>query len=115
MGIKNYSEEVILATLPREPQLGDELETLTELASEGCDHDVIIDFSNVVVLTSESLCSLMILDKYLSATGRKLVFCSASAEVRHVFKRTGLAAVFSFVDDEYAALKIVRSNSCLYG
>ncbi len=115
MSIQNFLEDVLLVTLPEEPHLGNELETLNEIAGEGCRRDVIIDFSRVEVLTSESICALMILEKYLSGSGRQLILCNVSLEVRHIFKRTGLEAVFQFTDDEYAALQSVRRASCLYG
>lgn len=104
MSIQNFLEDVLLVTLPAEPHLGNELETLNEIAGEGCRRDVIVDFSRVEMLTSESICALMILDKYLSGSGRQLVVCNVSADVKHIFKRTGLEAVFQFADDEYAAL-----------
>lgn len=115
MGIKNYLEDVLFVSLPKEPHLGAELETLNEIASEGCNRDVIIDFSEVRVLTSESICGLMILDKYLASSGRHLVLFGASEAIKHIFERTGLAAVFQFADDEYLALQAVRHASCLYG
>ena len=115
MGIENYLEDVLFVSLPKEPHLGTELETLNEIASEGCNRDVIIDFSEVKVLTSESICGLMILDKYLASSGRHLVFFGASEAVKHNFERTGLAAVFQFADDEYLALQAVRRAPCLYG
>ena len=111
MEVDNYLKDVLLVTLPREPHLGPELDKLTEIVSEGCSRDVIVDFTNVAMLTSESICSLMILDKYLSSFGRQLVFCNASAEITHVFGRTGLAAVFTFADDALAAVAAVRRSS----
>ena len=108
MGIRNTSEDILFVTLPCEPHLGSELDEVAEMISEGCDHDVIVDFSDVRMLTSESICALMILDKYLISFGRRLVFCNASAEVKHIFGRTGLESVFTFADDEHAALEAVR-------
>ena len=113
MGIQNFLDDVLLVTLPEEPHSADELDKLNEIASEHCYRDVIVDFTKVQMLTSESICSLMILEKYLSASGRKLVFCNASAEIRHIFRRTGLEAVFTFADDEYAAVQAVRCSSGL--
>jgi len=115
VGIRNCSEDVLLVTLPREPHLGPELDEVTEIVSEGCNRDVIVDFSDVGMLTSESICGLMILDKYLSSFGRQLVFYNASAEIKHIFGRTGLAAVFTFADDEDAALEVVRRSPCMRG
>ena len=115
MGIENYLEDVLFVSLPKEPHFGTELETLNEIASEGCNRNVIIDFSQVKVLTSESICGLMILDKYLASSARHLVFFGASEAIKHIFERTGLAAVFQFADDEYLALQAVRRAPCLYG
>ena len=115
MGIANYLEDVLLVTLHKEPHSGSELQELTEIVSTGCNRDVIVDFSEVEMLTSESICGLMILDKYLSSSGRRFVFCNASEEIKHIFERTGLAAVFTFADDEYAALQAVRRSSSPYG
>jgi len=115
VGIENYLEDVLFVSLPEKPHLGTELETMNEIASEGCNRDVIIDFSEVEVLTSESICGLMILDKYLASSGRHLVLFSASEAIKHIFERTGLAAVFQFADDEYSALQGVRRAPCLYG
>ena len=115
MGIEDYLEGILLVTLPREPHLGDELDELTEVVSEGCNRDVIVDFSEVEMLTSETICGLMILDKYLSSSGHQLVLCNASAQIRHIFKRTGLATIFTFAEDEYAAVQAVRRGSCLHG
>ena len=112
MEVENYLKDVLLVTLPREPHLGSELDEVTEWVSEGCNRDVIVDFSDVEMLTSETICEFMILDKYLSSFGRQLVFYNASAEIKHIFGRTGLASVFTFADDESAALQAVRRSSC---
>ena len=110
MGIRSISEDILFVTLPSQPHLGSELDEVAEMIGEGCDRDVIVDFSDVGMLTSESICALMILDKYLSSFGRRLVFCNASAEVKHIFGRTGLEAIFRFAEDESAALQIARHS-----
>lgn len=115
MGIRGISEDILFVTLPSQPHLGSELDEVTEMISEGCDRDIIVDFSDVGMLTSESICALMILDKYLISFGRRLVFCNASAEVKHIFGRTGLESVFTFADDECAALQVARCQPSIYG
>jgi len=113
VGIENYLEDVLLVTLPADPHLASELDEITEMVSEGCNRDVIVDFSEVDMLTSESICALMILDKYLCASEHQLVFYNASQEIMHIFSRTGLAAVFTFANDEYDALQAVRRPVCM--
>ncbi|MBN2270352.1 MAG: STAS domain-containing protein [Sedimentisphaerales bacterium] len=115
MGIRNIAEDILFVTLPGEPHLGSELGEVTETISEGCNRDVIVDFSDVGMLTSESICALMILEKYLISSGRRLVFCNVSAEAKHIFGRTGLESVFTFTDKECAALQVVRCRPSIYG
>jgi len=67
MGIEYLSENVLLVCLPKEPQLSDELVTVNEIVSDGCARDVIIDFSIVELLTSESISSLIILERLLTS------------------------------------------------
>lgn len=113
MGIQNYSERVLLITLPEQPRQGDELEEVTRILSEEVDRDVVVDFSSVRMLTSETLCNLVMLDRLLRKSGHLLVLCNVSAEIKHIFVRTGLVAVFEFAKDESAALHCVRNGAGL--
>ena len=115
MGIQNLSERVLLVTLPEQPHLCDELETVNKITSDGSNRDVIIDFYQVKMLTSESICSLIILERLLSGLGHKLVFCNVSSEIKQIFTRTGLEPSFEFADDDFAALQSIRCSLYLYG
>jgi anti-sigma B factor antagonist len=81
------------------------------MLSEKVDRDVLVDFSQVQVLTSEALCRLMILDRLLRGSGCMLILCNVSSEIKHVFIRTGLVTIFEFAEDELAALRRIRSGS----
>ncbi len=115
MGIQNLSKDVILITLPKEPQLCDELKIVSENACSGCVSDVIVDFSQTGILTSESINDLIVLERLLTIHGCRLILCSVPLHVRRVFTRTGLEALFEFVDDEYAALQTIRQSYQYYG
>ena len=53
MGIEKLSENVLLVSLPKEPQLiTDELINVNRIVGDGQACDVIIDFSSVALLTS---------------------------------------------------------------
>lgn len=104
MGIQNLSEEVLLVTLPAQPHLGDELERISEIAGNGPGYDVVVDFSSVKMLTSTSVCNLMILRALLNGLGRRLVLCSLSAHVKNIFTITGLEDLFEFANDRFSAL-----------
>ena len=111
MGIQHFADHVLLVILPEQPQQGDELEEVSKILSEKVDHDVMVDFSAVELLTSETLCHLMILDRLLRGYGRVLILYNVSSEIKHVFIRTGLETVFEFEDDEIAAFRHIRCAS----
>ena len=104
MGIRNLSEDILLVTLPQQPQQSDELEAVNAMLSETIDRDIVMDFSEVQMLTSESICGLLILAKLLAGVGRQLVLCSLPPAIYDIFVRTGLLSVFEFADTEPDAL-----------
>lgn len=110
MGIENFSKDVVVVTLPEQPQHGSELEVVSTMFAETVDRDVVIDFSKVEMLTSETICGLMILDKLLDGAGHQLVLCNLSSAIKQVFIRTGLVTVFQFADDEAAAVEYIHNK-----
>jgi len=104
MGIQNWSEDVILVDLPQEPQMGDELKTATGIVRDRGDCDVVIDFSNVDIITSSSLSKLLKLRKMLADCGHRLLFCNVAAATRGIFTVTGLDGIFEMADDKFVAL-----------
>ncbi|MBN1360238.1 MAG: STAS domain-containing protein [Sedimentisphaerales bacterium] len=104
MGIQNWSEDIILVDLPPEPELGDELKTATELVRDRGDCEMVIDFSNVDIITSSSLSKLLKLRKLVGDCGHRLVFCSVAPATKGIFTITGLDGIFEIVDDKFVAL-----------
>lgn len=104
MGIQNWSEDIILVDLPQEPQMGDELKTATEMVRDRGDCDVVVDFSEVDIVTSSSLSKLLKLHKLLVDCGHRLIFCNVAPATRGIFTVTGLDGVFELVDDKFVAL-----------
>ncbi len=104
MGIQNWSEDVILVDLPTEPEMGEELVNVISMVRDRGDCDVVIDFSQVDIVTSSSLSKMLKLRKLLTDCGHKLVFCSVAPATKGVFTVTGLDGVFEFADDKFVAL-----------
>ena len=104
MGIQNWSENIILVDLPQEPQMRDELKTVTEIARDRGDCDVVLDFSSVDIVTSSTLSALLKLRKLLTDCGHHFVFCNVAAATRGIFTVTGLDGIFEFADDKFVAL-----------
>jgi len=114
MATQHLSQHVLLITLPKEPQFSNELEVAAAAARSGADHDLIIDFSLMETVPTGTICSLIILERLLSAAGRQLVLCSASPRVTAAFKRVGLRKLLRFADDEFAALQSLDRSECCY-
>ncbi len=109
MVIQNFSEDVLLVNLPmKEPQIANELKNINEIIGDRADCDVIIDFSKVEILTSPSICNLMILKQLLSGLGHRLVLCNVSLPVKGIFSVTGLREFFAFTDDKFTALESMQ-------
>ncbi len=104
MGIQNWSENIMLVNLAKEPDMGEELKTVTGIAAEKSTCDVVVDFADVDIITSSSIAKLLKLRKTLTDCGRRLVFSSVSPKTKKIFSLTGLDGVFEFADDQFVAL-----------
>ena len=104
MGIQNWSEEIILVDLPPEPDMGEELKTVTQVGRDRGDCEVVIDFSKVDIITSSSLSKLLRLKKLMSDCGHRLVFCNVAPATKGIFAVSGLDGIFEIVDDKFIAL-----------
>ena len=111
MGIQNWSEDIILVDLPQEPELGDELKTATEAVRDRGDCEVVVDFSNVDIITSSSLSKLLKLRKLLGDCGHRLLFCSVAPATKGIFTITGLDGIFEIVDYKFVALASLQMVS----
>jgi anti-anti-sigma factor len=111
MGIQDWSEDVILVDLPQEPEMGDELKTVTEMVRDRGNCEVVIDFSSVDIITSSSLSKLLKLRKLLGDCGHRLIFCNVAAATKGIFTVTGLDGIFEIVDDKFVALASLQMVS----
>jgi len=104
MGIQSWSEDVIIVNLAQEPQMGEELQTVIEMVGQNGDCNVVVDFTDVDIITSSSIAKLLRLRKALVDCGHRLVFSSVSSQTKKIFTITGLENVFEFVQDRFLAL-----------
>ncbi len=111
MGIQNWSDDVILVDLVPEPDLGDEVVSLTQTVRDRGDCDVVVDFSAIDIITSSSLSKLLKLRKMMTDCGHNLIFCSVAPATKGVFIVTGLDDVFEFVDDKFVALASLQMTA----
>lgn len=104
MSIQNWSENIVLVQLAKEPQMGEELETTLSMLRDDPHRSVVIDFSQVEIVTSSSLAKLLKLRKFMRDARNSLVLCSVRPQTRKIFEVAGLDTVFEFVDDHFIAL-----------
>ncbi len=104
MGIQNWSDEIILVNLAKEPQMSEELQAVIDTAGDRGNCDVVIDFADVDIVTSSSIAKLLKLRETLAGCGHRIVFCSLDTKTKKIFTLTGLENVFEFVDDQFIAL-----------
>ena len=111
MEIQDWPEDIILMNLPAEPQMANELIAVTEKVRDRGDCDVVIDFSDVDIITSSSLSKLLKLRKILSDNDHKLVFCSVALATKRIFLVTGLEKISKFADDKFMALESLQKET----
>ncbi len=111
MGIRNLSENIIVAELPSDgPERANELKNLNETISNNDQFDVIVDFSKVEIINSWNISNLLILRDMLEDAGRKLILCNISTITKCIFVVAGLNEIFVFVDDMSAALAAISDK-----
>ena len=74
MGIQNWDENIILVDLLAEPEMADELNTVTGMVRDRGDCDVVVDFSSIDIVTSSSISAFLKLNKLLTDCEHKLIF-----------------------------------------
>ena len=108
MSIQNWSDEIILVSLPHEPRLCREIGAVNDILSTQGPRDVVVDFSSVDIFTSASISNLLILHKLTLEAGRRLVLVSVGITAKCIFRIAGLNEVFEFADDRFAALDSIQ-------
>ncbi|NLK42404.1 MAG: STAS domain-containing protein [Planctomycetes bacterium] len=108
MGIQNWSESVILVNLAAEPYMGEELETVVAMVTEHPEKNVVIDFTDVQIVTSSSIAKLLKLRKSLFDNDRRLILSSVQPKTKSIFNLTGLDCVFEFLDNQVVALASIQ-------
>jgi anti-anti-sigma regulatory factor len=110
MGIDHSSHGILTVDLPPEPEMGPELEIVTEVVRDGADCDVIVDFSSADIVTSSSISKLLKLRKLLGDCEHRLVLCNVATATEGIFKVAGLDVVFEFAANQSAALASIKNT-----
>lgn len=104
-----WSDEIVLATLPPEPELSEELLSLftrleeRSVVNQGSPN-IVLSFGEVQHLNSSHLAQLLKLRRRTNELGRSLILCGLHDDLWSIMLVTGLDKVFRFAPDTMTAL-----------
>lgn len=111
MSFEYWSDDVLLVSLPADPEVSNELGTVVEMVRDKRHYHVVIDFSGVHFITSATIAELLKLRELMTESDRCLVLCSVSKLIKGVFTIAALSHAFQFADDASAALKRIEAGA----
>jgi anti-anti-sigma regulatory factor len=111
MAIQERSQGVVLVELPKEPLVRDELEVVLGIVRHRGGCEVVVDFSEVDIITSVALSSLLKLQKLLGDCGGRLVLCNVAAVTRGILSVVGVDGLFVVHEGKFGALETVHTGA----
>ncbi len=111
MSIQYLTQETLCARLPARPQTGSELQDLYEVTCDCDEIDVVVDFSEVVILTSACICDLMLINETQKLNSRQLILYNVNRQIMRVFHRTAIEPMFKFARSRDEALEYVKAST----
>lgn len=113
MAVQQWNEDTLVVKLTDDPVMSEEMAEVTMRLDEA-DRDVVLDFSDLALLTSSGIAKLLRLRKRMIVAGRKLLLCSLQDRVWSVFLVTGLDSIFVFAEDVSEALTRIQRDKADY-
>jgi len=112
--IGSIAGDIIVFSVRGEPDLGDELQAITEMVAGNLDSNVIVNFVCVDIIRSSSLTKLLELRQALVARGCQLVLCNIRPVTQSIMEITDINSVFAIAADKEAGVSLIRSNQFAY-
>jgi anti-anti-sigma factor len=112
--IGSIAGDIIVFSVRGEPDLGDELQAITEMVAGNLDSNVIVNFVCVDIIRSSSLTKLLELRQALVARGCQLVLCNIRPLTQSIMEITDINSVFAIAADKEAGVSLIRSNQFAY-
>jgi anti-anti-sigma factor len=103
MTIEHWSDEILLAELPPEPGLSEDLTLVVDEVQANARH-VVLNLANVVTINSSNLAQMLRVRKVVIEADRKLRLAGVSEQIDNVLSVTGLDRVFDVSQDAPSAL-----------
>ncbi len=103
MGVQKWSDDTLVVRLADDPQLSEDMNEIHARLDVACG-DVVLDLTDLELLTSSGISKLLRIRKRQLDSGRRLILASPEDRVWSVFLATALDAIFEFVPDVSEAL-----------
>jgi anti-anti-sigma factor len=111
MSIQKWSEDTLVVRVVDDPQLSDDFAEINDrLGRGGTCCDVVLDLTDLTLLTSSGISKLLRLRKHQVEANRRLVLSGPSDQVWGVFLATGLDALFEFAPTVTESLTRLQSG-----
>jgi len=109
MPVQKWDDDTLVVRLSDDPVLSDDMAEVNARQGNGC-CDVVLDMSDLGLLTSSGISSLLRLRKRVREAGHRLILCAPQDRVWGVFLSTGLDAIFDFAENVTNALARLKSG-----
>lgn len=109
MAVQQWDEKTLVVQLSDDPLLSEDMAEVGDRLRGAC-CDVVLDLSDVTLITSSGLSKLLRLRKQMIDGRRRLVLCSPQDRVWGVFLATGLDAIFEFTKTVTEALTRLQAG-----
>lgn len=111
MATSNLTEQVLLITLPSHPQASSDIQRATRKITARTPRHVIIDFSQVQIISSSTVSELLIIENHLHELNRRLILCCVPAKIQALLISVGLQSLFQIANDSLEAFEMLESCS----
>ena len=108
MATSNLTEQVLLITLPSRPQASSDIERATRKITAKAPRHVIIDFSQVQIVSSSTISELLIIENHLHELNRHLILCCLPQKIETLLTSVGLQSLFQIANDSLEAFEMLE-------
>ena len=108
MGIQYWADDVLIVDLPPEPEMGEVLDDVLEVLYEKDSCAVLIDFSEVDIVSSSSLSKMLALRRQIWGSRYRIVFCCVDPATEGILVAAGIDECFELADDRFSALTTIE-------
>ena len=109
MAVQRWNDDTLVVRLGNDPELSEDLAEIDATLGGVC-CDVVLDLTDLDMLTSSGLARPLKAHKRLHQGGRRLILCSVRDPVWGIFLTTGLDHFFDFAESVSEALTLLEGG-----